>query len=97
MKRRKSIKTLVEYYQPGTERISEYCERHGFTASSFYYWRKRLQDTDQTAFVSIYPIMEQVRSVHLRLPSGVEVHLPEMTRSELVKWALEFDQAYAEL
>jgi transposase-like protein len=97
MKRKKSIKTLVESYQPGTERISEYCERHGFTPSSFYYWRKRLQVEEATSFVSIYPIMEQVQSIHLRLPSGVEVHLPEMTRSELVKWALEFDQAYAEL
>lgn len=97
MKRKKSIKILVETYQPGTERISEYCERHGFTPSSFYYWRKRLQSEEPPSFVTIYPIMEKVRTIHLRMPSGVEIHLPDMSRSELMEWAIEFDQAYAEL
>ncbi len=97
MKRNRPIKNLVQSYQPGNLSISEYCDKHGFTVASFYYWRKRLQGTEEPSFISIQPVIEKVQTIHLRLPSGIEVHLPDMSRSEIIEWTLAIEQSYAEL
>ena len=97
MKRKKPIRELVQSYQAGDWSIQEYCKRHGFTVASFYYWRKRVHQQEVSSFVSIQPVIEKVQTIHLRLPSGMEVHLPDMSRSEIIEWTLELEQAYAEL
>lgn len=97
MKRNKPIRDLVQSYEPGDLSINEYCERHGFTSASFYYWRKRIQEQEVSSFVTIQPVIDRVQAIHLRLPSGIEVHLPDLSKSEFIKWTLELDQAYAEL
>jgi transposase-like protein len=97
MKRNKPIRDLVKSYKPGNLSISEYCDKHGFTAASFYYWRKRLQSKEVSSFVMIQPVIDKVQTIHLRLPSGIEVHLPDMSRSEIIEWTLALEQSYAEL
>lgn len=97
MKRYKSIKSLVQAYKPGTMKISEYCDNHGFTVASFYYWRRKLSGGEPSDFVAIEPIREVIPSIHLRMPSGIEVHLSGMSMKELMKFTLEIDQVYAEL
>jgi len=95
MKRNRSIRTLVQTYQPGVLSINDYCEKHGFTTASFYYWRKRLQEQEQSSFVSIQPVIENLQTIHLRLPSGIEVHVPDMSRKEIIEWTLELERTYA--
>jgi len=97
MKRNKSIKSLVQAYKPGAMKISEYCDKHGFTVASFYYWQRKLTGGELSDFVTIEPIREGVPSIHLRMPSGIEVHLSGMGMNEIMKWTLEIDQVYAEL
>ncbi len=97
MKRKKPIRNLVQSYQPGDLSIHEYCKRHGFTVASFYYWRKRIHQQEISSFVTIQPVIEKVQTIHLRLPSGIEIHLPDLCKGEIIEWTLELEQAYAEL
>lgn len=48
-------------------------------------------------FVSIQPVIDKVKSIHLRLPSGIEIFLTELSRLKSTEWMLEIEQSYAEL
>ena len=97
MKRNKPIRDMVQSYQPGDLGITEYCSKHGFSVASFYFWRKKFQCNDESTFVSIQPVILKAQSIHLRLPSGIEVHLPDLCKCEIIEWTMELEQAYAEL
>jgi hypothetical protein len=97
MKRKKPIRDLVHSYRPGDLSIKEYCDRQGFTVAGFYYWRLRIQELESTSFVTTQSVLEKLHTIHLCLSSEIEVHLPNMSSSEINEWTLELEQAYVEL
>jgi transposase-like protein len=61
--------------------IAEYCLRHGLSAASFYYWKRKLRDvpsalpTKRDAFLPI-AVAEANPSIEIERPDGLVLRVP---------------------
>ena len=74
-------------YRQWSGSISEFCEREGVTAATFYQWRRKLDEGRaevsrqrrpmvETAPQFLAVRIEQAEPVELELPNGVKVRVP---------------------
>jgi len=72
--------------------IREFCERHGLTEATFYFWKRELRIRDQASaktplaqpkFVSLTMIPAATVALEVRCPSGHVVCLPACEVSTL--------------
>lgn len=96
MKGDQTIEELVQAYDPSNGTIATYCDRHGFTIASFYYWRKKLKRKEQTSFLTIRPVEVTTQTICLRMPSGIELQMSNKSRDEIIEWVIELERAYVE-
>ena len=70
---------IVDSQPKSGQTISAFCRDQGIKAGTFYYWRSRLQESEEReeeGFIKLRPQLSGSGIIVLRLGSDLEVELP---------------------
>ena len=99
--RRQRWQQLITQQQHSGATVERFCRKHRIGQSTFYAWRKRLQDDPQTAFVELVDSQgfdqspaetagpATISTIELRLPCGVMVTLHEQFNPDMLRQIVE--------
>ena len=71
--------------------IAEFCRLEGYSIASFYQWRRKLADDDQTDAPTFVPIKILPGDLQQPLPAGFQVDLPGGARINIPAGAALID------
>lgn len=63
--------------------IADFCQLEGYSAASFYQWRRRLTDVEQPNVPTFVPVDLPTRDLQQPVPGSIEVILPGGARIHL--------------
>lgn len=83
----------------GSVTVSAYCSAHNLKVATFYYWRKKLAQSEASSrepagFTELKPTAEPPRRT-LRLPSGLCLELSGLSTAQIADLVVAIDRQYA--
>jgi transposase-like protein len=87
IKRQEDMLSFVEQWQESGKTQQLFCQEHGLTYTTFYYWLKRYRrGLDESNFLPVE--ISSGSHIEIRYPGGVILQLPAATRLSTVKQLL---------
>lgn len=84
---------MIERQQYSRLSVQDFCKQEFLSPATFYYWRKRLQRTEEEATSSLAPVFfdrphvagSEASYLELTYPNGVRISLPGGSNLSLIR------------
>ncbi|MCC7575975.1 MAG: helix-turn-helix domain-containing protein [Methanomethylovorans sp.] len=85
--RQEEMLSLIGRWQESGKTQQAFCQEHGLTYTTFYYWLKRYRrELDESNFLPVE--ISSGSHIEIRYPGGIILQLPAATKLSIVKQLL---------
>lgn len=87
--RQEEMLSLIEKWQESGKTQQSFCQEHGMTFSTFYYWLKRYRrGINESSFLPVEINQSLNTNLEIRYPDGVILQLPLSVKLSVLKQLL---------
>jgi transposase-like protein len=87
--RQEEMLSLIEKWQESGKTQQSFCQEHGMTFSTFYYWLKRYRrGINESSFLPVEINQSLNTNIEIRYPDGVILQLPLSVKLSVLKQLL---------